>query len=315
MQKKIRLGISSCLLGNKVRHDGGHKHSKYLTETLSEFFDFVPICPEMAIGLGTPRPAMHLEGQLSNHRLVVIRGQKQDYTDKMTAFSEKAAEKLTDISGYILKSKSPTCGMERIRIYKENQNPLNETTSGLFARSLMKRQPLMPIEEEGRLHDLVLRENFFERLYVFQRWQNLVASGPTMAKLVNFHTRHKFILMSRGTVPLYTLGRIVANHDKQPTEAVAEKYIQGVMLTLKNKAPRTQQTNVLLHIFGYLKNVIDAKTKANALGVIETYRKGYTPLVVPLTLIKHLFQLSPHPYIEQQYYLDPYPEELMLRNI
>lgn len=315
MQEKIQIGISSCLLGNQVRHDGGHKNSKYITEILTEFFEFVPVCPEVAIGLGTPRPAMHLEGDLSEQRLIVIKEPEKDYTHDMVSFSEKKAQSLTDISGYILKSKSPSCGMERIRIYKEKQNALNETTSGLYARALMKHQPLLPLEEEGRLHDPILRENFFERVYVYQRWQNLASSEMSMAKLVDFHTRHKFNLMSRGASSLYALGRIIANAERHPVETVADEYIRGVMSLLKNRARRSQQTNVMLHLFGYLKKSIDSQTKANTLEVIETYRKGYTPLVAPLTLLKHLFQEYPHPYIEKQHYLEPYPEELMLRNI
>lgn len=314
-RNKPKLGVSACLLGKAVRHDGGHKRARFVTDKLAEYFEFVSVCPEVAIGLGTPRPAMHLVGKPAAPELIEIGHPENNYTQAMETFAEHIYQtELEEICGYILKSKSPSCGMERVRVYHDNGIAHAATTAGIYAAKLMAFNPSLPLEEEGRLNDAVLRENFLERVYVYQRWQQMVASGLSMQKLIDFHTRHKMILMSRSSDALYQLGRMLGEN-KQPVDDLAAEYFTNLMQILKKKATHKSHVNVLMHIMGYLKKSISAQEKQEMLAVLTSYRKGYVPLVAPLTLLKHHFNTHPDDYITNQYYLDPYPEALMLRNI
>lgn len=313
MHEKILIGVSSCLLGNEVRYDGGHKRDRYITDTLSDYFDFKAYCPETAIGLGIPRPTIQLLLKQDEIRLVESNDSEQDYTDVMHDVSAAYAMQLSDISGYILKSKSPSCGMERVKLYKEAGMPINEGT-GLFTFQLMQKQPFLPVEEEGRLNDARIRENFIERVFAFNRWQKLLAEGLTVKGLMDYHRRHKFILLAHNEAIYRELGKMVAATTKDNLAEQAESYMAGFTECMKNKATRKQHVNVLQHAMGYLKKELASDDKAELLGLFEQYARGEVPLVVPITLLKHHFRKSPDDYIDEQFYMSPYPGELMLRN-
>ena len=312
--RPIRVGISSCLLGKEVRFDGGHKRDRYLTDTLGIFFEWVPVCPEVELGLGTPRETLRLIGEPESPRLV-FRKTGGDITDEMQGWSQKRLEPLAkqDLSGYILKSDSPSCGMERVRVYGTGGMP-SKTGVGIYARALLDRFPFLPVEEEGRLHDIPLRENFVERVFCYRRWRDLVAGGLTRGKLVEFHTRHKLLLMAHSPKHYTELGRVVANAKAMSPSALEQTYGELFMTALKVKATTKKHTNVLQHILGYLKKSLEPRDKAEMLAVLADYAKGLVPLVVPLTLLKHYLSRFEVAYVLDQVYLNPHPKELMLRN-
>lgn len=310
---KIKLGISSCLLGQSVRHDGGHKRHSYTVNTLSGYFEFVSFCPEVMSGLGTPRPTIRLVDQQDAIRLVEVKNRNVDVTDKLLETSSLITEQAFGLAGYIVKKDSPSCGMERVRVYDQNDVP-RRTGQGVFAYTLMKAYPNMPVEEEGRLMDAVLRENFLQRVYVYDRWLKAAKQGMTANGLVEFHTQHKFILLAHDEAVYRELGPIVAKAGSNDMETLAEAYISKFMSALKKPATRKRHTNVLMHVSGFLKKRLtpDEKTELNE--ILDQYRSGIVPLVVPLTLLKHHFRRFPNSYIKTQRYIDPYPEALMLRN-
>ncbi len=310
---KIQIGISSCLLGEEVRYDGGHKRNVYITGTLSRYFDFKAICPEMAVGLGVPRPTIRLVDTGAGIRVVGVKDASLDVTDKLQDFSLDAMSGLRNISGYILKKDSPSCGMERVRVYNASDMP-EKRGRGIFADTLMKALPYLPVEEEGRLMDPVLRENFIERVFIYYRWQQLIKDGLSAQKLIEFHTRHKFNLLAHDEVVYRQLGRMVAELNEENLQALANNYLDLLMSGLKKPATRKRHTNVLMHIMGFFKNQLNSDDKQEMLDLLDAYRLGQVPLIVPVTMLKHHLRRNPHPYIEQQYYMSPYPEELMLRN-
>jgi uncharacterized protein YbgA (DUF1722 family)/uncharacterized protein YbbK (DUF523 family) len=309
----ISVGISACLVGERVRFDAGHKKDAYITGTLAQYFTLIPICPEAAVGLGTPRPPIRLVGEPANARAVRVDDPSIDVTKSLAKYGRKMARSLPEISGYILKNRSPSCGMERVNIYPE-KGPPRKSAQGIYARHFMLTNPLVPVEEEGRLGDAVLRENFIERVFAYHRWQCLRTSGLSAKKLIDFHTRHKLLLMAHNEKEYRALGPLVAQSGKLPFATLRDRYISTFMEILRHKATRRRHTNVLLHVFGYLKKKIDAEDKMELVDLIEQYRLGLVPLIVPITLLQHFFRRYPDPYITQQYYLSPHPKELMLRN-
>jgi uncharacterized protein YbgA (DUF1722 family)/uncharacterized protein YbbK (DUF523 family) len=311
---RIRVGISACLLGQEVRFDGGHKRDRYITDTLGRFFEWVPVCPEVEMGLGTPRETLRLEGDPEAPRLVFGKT-RGDMTDQMQIWTRPRLETLAeaDLSGYILKSDSPSCGMERVRVYGAGGVPSRDGV-GIYARMLMERFPLLPVEEEGRLHDLPIRENFVERMFCYRRWRDLLGEGLTRGKLVAFHAAHKLLLLAHSPRHYQELGRLVAAAKQYSMKDLEARYGDLFMTGLKVKATAKKHTNVMQHILGYLKKELDVRDKAELLSVIGDYYKGLVPLVVPLTLFKHHLARIPVPYIQDQVYLTPHPKELMLRN-
>ena len=312
--QRIRVGISSCLLGAAVRYDGGHKRDAYITGTLARFFEFVPVCPEVAIGLGTPRPPIRLvrvEGEIR------VRGRADpslDVTGALRAFAHSTAARLGDgISGYIFKRASPSCGMERVKVHGENGMPAGRG-AGAYADALMSAMPLLPCEEEGRLGDPDLRENFIGRVFVFDRWQRLAGAGLTPAKLVGFHTAHKFLVLAHNQAAYRRMGRLVARAGEAGLEGLAAEYARELMTALERRATRGRHANVIEHLFGFVSRHLDAADRAEMLEVIAGYRAGVLPRLVPLTLLNHHFRRYPNPYVEGQVYLDPHPKEIMLRN-
>ncbi len=313
---RLKVAVSACLLGQPVRFDGGHKQAPLLTETLGRFIDFVPLCPELAIGLGTPRQALRLVGEAAEPRAIGNRD-GHDYSVPLRAYGrEQAAQLLAGperLCGLIVKKDSPSCGMERVRVYGESGIPV-KSGAGLFSREVMAAHPWLPVEEEGRLNDPALRENFIERLFVCQRWWQLLEGGLTPARLVEFHTRHKYMLMARGSVVYRQLGQRVAEAGSADLELLAQRYFPALMAALQQLASRGRHSNVLMHLMGYLKRQIVAREKQELLTLIESYRQGELPLVVPVTLLKHHLGRHPEEYLQRQHYLAPYPEGLMLRN-
>jgi uncharacterized protein YbgA (DUF1722 family)/uncharacterized protein YbbK (DUF523 family) len=302
-------------MGDNVRYDGGHKRDRFLLNTLGEFVDFVPVCPEVEIGLPVPREAMHLEGEPENPRLVTIKTGK-DYTERMQTWARERLEQLAEpkLHGFVFKSKSPSSGLYRVKIYDQHGMP-SRSGSGLFPREVMRRFPLLPLEEEGRLHDMGLRENFIERVFVYYRWTCMLDEDPTPGGIVAFHTAHKLTMMAHSPQHYQNMGRLVAQAGTLPWREFVDTYGQLLMEGLQVMVTPGRHVNVLQHLMGFLKDYLTSEDKQEVLGLIEDYQQGLLPLIVPLTLLKH--HLSRHPvadWVHQQVYLKPYPKELMLRN-
>jgi uncharacterized protein YbgA (DUF1722 family)/uncharacterized protein YbbK (DUF523 family) len=314
MTQKIRLGISTCLLGQKVRYDGGHKLDRFLTDTLGRYVEYVPVCPEVECGLPVPREAMHLEGDPENPRLVTIKS-RVDKTDQMIRWARRRVAELEkeDLSGYIFKSKSPSSGMERVKVYDEKGMP-SKKGIGLFARAFMEHFPLFPVEDEGRLHDPLIRENFIERVFVLSRWRDALVQSRSRGALVEFHTRHKLLILSHHEQHYRELGRLVASAKEIPVKELFGEYLNRLLALLKFKTTPKKNANVLMHIMGYFKHQLSGDEKKELLEVIDLYRTGIVPLLVPITLVNHYVRKYKDPYLQKQYYLNPHPIELQLRN-
>lgn len=313
-KKEINLGISACLMGEKVRYNGDHKKSSYCTNLLSQYFDFVPVCPEVAIGLGIPRKPIRLVGDMNQYRVKGTDDPTLDVTDELYDYGTRKARELDTISGYILMQKSPSCGMERVKVYHENGSPLGRSEPGIYARALMETNPLLPVEEEGRLHDPVLRENFINRVIAYHHWHEDVLKNLSYKKIGDFHARYKYQLMAHDQQGYAELGQLVAKGSNIPLDTMARDYFSQFMALLKQKANRKSHTNVLMHILGYLKKSITSADKQQLLKQIENYRTGIVPLIVPLTVLKHFVDIHGSDYVRNQYYLAPHPEALGLRN-
>jgi uncharacterized protein YbgA (DUF1722 family)/uncharacterized protein YbbK (DUF523 family) len=310
----IRLGISTCLLGEPVRYDGGHKRDRFITDTLGQYVEFVPVCPETECGLGVPRESMRLEGDPVSPRLITRRT-RVDHTDRMVAWGEKRLKELEkeDLCGFIFKSDSPSSGMERVRVYRDKGMPERKGV-GIFARMFMERFPLLPVEEEGRLHDLKLRENFVESIFALKRWRDLLKAHPTRGNLVAFHTEHKLLLLSHSSKHNQLMGKLVAEAKQISPGKLYREYETLFVAALRMKTTVKKNTNVLQHMMGYFKKELSADEKRELLEVIDSYHEGLAPLIVPITLLKHYVRKYDQPYLKQQVYLNPHPVELKLRN-
>jgi uncharacterized protein YbgA (DUF1722 family)/uncharacterized protein YbbK (DUF523 family) len=309
----IRIGVSSCLLGAKVRFDGGHKKDDFLVNTFGAWVEWVPVCPEVEVGMGTPRESVRLVREGDDVRMLAPKSGK-DWTEAMRAYSAQRAEKLAaaELSGYVLKKDSPSCGMERVKVHGDGMP--TKSGRGLFAEALLARFPNLPVEEEGRLCDPRLRDNFVERVFAYHRLRRFFSDRWTVGGLVAFHTAHKLQLMAHAPGSHETLGRLVARAKGLPREELRESYETEFMQGLKAIATTRRNTNVLHHILGYFKRLLDGEARAELLGVIEDYGRGLVPLVVPITLIRHHVRLHSVAYLAGQVYLEPHPKELMLRN-
>lgn len=309
-----KVGVSACLLGHPVRYDGGHKRHAFIAGPLSAHLEFVALCPETAIGLGVPRPTIRLLGNPERPRLVGTDDSGLDVTLKMEAYGRRQAGELTDLCGFILKENSPSCGVRRVKVFRANNGHMERKGSGVFARILRQRLPLLPMEDEGRLNDAVLRENFINRVYVMHRWQKLISKGLSRHRLIEFHTSHKYLLMAHSQAAYGRLGRRLADLSHGDLPTIAERYSEELMQTLKRRITRKRHANVLQHIMGHLKKRIDQHERRELNDSIEAYRRGEIPLSLPITLLRHLFQRYPDSYIERQLYLRPHPDGLGLRN-
>ncbi len=313
-EEKIRLGVSSCLLGEKVRFDGSHKHDRFLTETLGKYVEYVPVCPEVEMGLPTPRETLRLVGEPGAQRLVFSKS-GEDITARMQSWAQKRVAELEkeNLSGFVFKSKSPSSGMERVKLYDKNGVP-NKQGVGLFAQAFMEHFPLLPVEEDGRLHDPRLRENFIEIIFTLKRWRESIANGKTRGALVDFHSRHKLLILSHSPEIFRQMGKLVAGQMGLDIKETYAEYLALLMKGLRLKTTVAKHVNVLQHILGYFKNQLSADEKQEVLQVIQDYRSGLIPLIVPITLLNHFVRKYDQPYLQQQVYLNPHPLELQLRN-
>src|SRR5574340_207304 len=314
MQNKIKLGISSCLLGEKVRYDGGHQLDHYLKETLGRYINWVPVCPEVEYGLPVPRESMHLVGTEEDPRLITTRT-GVDHTDGMKKWACQRLNELEkeDLCGFVFKSRSPSSGMQGVKVYNASGIPIRKG-AGIFAGAFMERFPLLPVEDDGRLQAPALRENFIERVFVFSRWKKFLGSEAKIKDLVSFHTAHKLLILSHSIRHYRLLGSMVAGGENYKKEKLHSEYIFNLMDGLKLLSTAKKNTNVLHHILGYFRKTISSDEKQELLEVIEHYHKGYAPLIVPVTLIRHYVRKYDERYLSQQHYLAPHPDELMLRN-
>jgi uncharacterized protein YbgA (DUF1722 family)/uncharacterized protein YbbK (DUF523 family) len=312
--EKIKLGISTCLLGENVRYDGGHKLDRFLTDTLRQYIEYVPVCPEVECGLGVPRESMHLEGNPDSPRLVTIRT-KQDMTDCMVQWAQKRVVQLEkkDLCGFIFKSDSPSSGMERIRVYNEKGIPVKKGV-GIFARIFMDHFSLLPVEDEGRLHDPELRENFIERIFTLKRWREVLGKKESRGNVVDFHTKHKLLILSHSPKHYQMMGKLVAQAKNLPLKELYQEYQTLLMESLGLKTTPKKNANILQHMMGYFKEQLSSDEKQELLEVIDLYRKEIIPLIVPITLINHYVRKYDQPYLKKQIYLNPHPLELQLRN-
>lgn len=314
MGEKVRIGISSCLLGEQVRYDGGHRQDHYLTDTFGRLVEWIPVCPEVEYGLSTPREAMRLVGDPEAPRLVT-RKTGTDHTDGMLKWASGRLKQLEheNLCGFIFKSRSPSSGMRGVKVYTEAGMP-GRTGAGIFGGAFIRRFPLVPAEDDGRLHDPALRENFIERIFVLRRWRDFLLQGSSLKNLVSFHTKHKLLIMAHSPKHYSALGRLVADGKGKERKRLLEEYIAALMEGLRLLATVKKNTNVLMHCMGYFKKQITADEKQELLEVIENYHGGLIPLVVPVTLINHYVRKYNESYLRDQFYLKPHPLELMLRN-
>jgi uncharacterized protein YbgA (DUF1722 family)/uncharacterized protein YbbK (DUF523 family) len=314
MTQKIRLGVSACLLGQNVRYDGQHKLDHFITDTLGRYVDYVPVCPEVECGFGVPRESMRLVGNPEDPRLITTRT-KVDKTEPMVTWARKRVEELTseNLCGFIFKSDSPSSGMERVKVYSE-KGMVCGRSPGLFAREFLRFFPLLPAEEEGRLHDPDLRENFIERIFALNRYREEMARKPAVATLMQFHARHKLLIMAHHAGAVTEMGRLLARARPADLPAVRAAYEALLLQTLKRLATPAKHVNVLQHMLGYFRDTLTSAEKQEMLAILESFKRGDVPLIVPVTMMKHYVNKFQVAYLAEQVYLDPHPLELKLRN-
>jgi uncharacterized protein YbgA (DUF1722 family)/uncharacterized protein YbbK (DUF523 family) len=314
MKDLVKIGVSACLLGENVRYDGGHKWDRFLTDTLGQYVEYVPVCPELECGLGVPREAMRLVGDPDAPRLVTIHT-KRDHTDRMLEWADRRVRELEneDLCGFIFKSRSPSSGMERVKVYGPSGNPVRKGV-GLFAKLFMDHFPRIPVEDEGRLHDPVLRENFIERIFCFKRLRQLLVQPKSRGRIVDFHTTNKLLVLSHSPDLYRKMGKLVGNPAKIDITELYSRYQKMLMEALRLKATPKKHGNVLQHMMGYFKKELSADEKQELLENFSHYRNGHVPLIVPVTLINHYVRKYAQAYLASQYYLNPHPVELKLRN-
>ena len=311
---KPKIAISACLLGAEVRYNAGHKNSRLCSEVLSEHFEFVPVCPEVAVGLGIPREPIRLVGDALQRRAVGSVDPGLDVTQPLADYGDRMASELSDICGYIFMQKSPSCGLERVKLYHPKGHVQDGGTRGIYADAFCARHPDLPVEEDGRLNDPVLRENFLTRVFAYAAWQDVLRSGLSRRGLTDFHARYKYLLMAHNPLQYKALGKLLGNMGQSDAKELGPRYFSALMSALKQCATRGTHSNVLQHLSGYFKQTISREDKQEIQQLIGQYRQGIVPLVVPLTLLKHHLRHHPDPYIAQQVYLQPHPENLSLRN-
>lgn len=311
----IRIGISACLLGDQVRYDGGHKRDGFLVDTFGKYVEWIRVCPEVESGLPTPRETLRLVSR-DGHLRMMMPKTGRDWTGEMTRYASRRVAEITrlDLSGYVLKKDSPSCGMERVKVYAEAGGMPSKSGRGLFAAALMSQLPWLPVEEEGRLYDPRLRENFVERVFAYRRLKALFAGRWTVGHLVAFHTAHKLVLLSHSPSAYRDLGRLVAAAKATPRAELRAHYERGFMEALAVLATPKRHVNVLQHMLGYFRGVLDAAVREELARLVDDYRLALVPLVVPVTMIQHYVRRLNVEYLAGQVYLSPHPKELMLRN-
>jgi len=313
MDHKIKVGISSCILGNPVRWNAGHKLDKYLTHTLGQFVDYVPVCPEVEVGLGVPRESMRLVGDPEQPRLITFKS-KADHTDRMVRWARKRVKALEkeDLCGFIFKSDSPSSGMIRVKVYNDKGMP-HKVGVGIFAREFMNHFPSIPVEDDGRLNNPQIRENFIQQIFTMKRWRDANRGRRAMGKLVAFHTQNKLLLLSHSQRHYRLMGKLVAQGKQLPMGDLYHQYQNLLLDALKLKTTIKKNINVLQHLMGYFKKQLSGDEKQELLETFEHYRQQQVPLIVPITLINHYVRKYQQPYLKDQTYLHPHPLELKLR--
>lgn len=314
LQHKIPVGISACLLGDNVRFNGGHSRSDYCDATLSDYFDYQKFCPEVAAGFGTPRPTLRLEGNPQDPRMTYSNQKGGDITHTFMEASLPYIDKLAHLDGYILMKNSPSCGLERIKVYQENGHPHMQRTSGLFTKALRERYPLLPVEEDGRLNDPLLKENFLMRVFAHHEFRHCVEIAPSMKSLIEFHSRYKYLVMAHSQPAYKMLGKMLSGNDPRSLMELKDAYFRAFMTTLSKPAKRKNHCNALMHLVGYLKRSVDVSIRKDILGVIEQYRRGEVNLATPITLLNHYLSHYGSQYVKEQRYFAPYPSALGIRN-
>ncbi|WP_346434142.1 DUF523 and DUF1722 domain-containing protein [Nonomuraea composti] len=305
-----RLAVSTCLLGEPVRYNGGHSRDRFLTDALGPYVDWVPVCPEIEAGLGAPRETLRQERSDDGPRLVT-RTTHVDLTARMTRLADRRAAEL-DVDGYVFKAKSPTCGIHGVPVYRPDGTPADRRNRGLFSGIVMARHPLLPVEDEGRLHDALLRESFVERVFAHARLRALFAGDWRTRDLIAFHARHKMQLLAHDPALYREAGRVVAAAGGRPREEVAARYTEAFQRTLATKATTGKNVNVLQHCLGML--ALDPVRRADVVDVIDAYQAGLVPLSVPTTLLRHHARGEAAAYVRDQTYFSPYPDALRLRH-
>lgn len=309
----ITLGASACLLGMEVRYNGGHKRSSLCSQSLSAHVDFIPVCPEVGIGMSVPREPIRLTGDPKSPRAVGTQNRSRDLTDALARYALHMTHDLQGISGFIFMQQSPSCGLQRVKVYHDNGHS-SEPGQGIFAAAFCALNPDLPVEEDGRLNDPVLRENFLTRAYAFAEWQQLLKQGLTRSSLIAYHSSYKYLLMATDPAQHKILGRLLSKLDTCDLSELAPHYFSMLMASLKKCATRSTHCNTLQHLSGHLKNALSKNERQEMQNIIQQYRSGIIPLIVPITLLKHHFRNHPDPYIKTQKYMQPHPEELGLRN-
>ena len=312
--EKIPVGISSCLIGNPVRYNGGHKHDRRITDMLGQLFDFTPVCPEVSAGLGIPRPTIRL---VDTGEGIAIRGAKKpelDVTRELTDASAKIVSRLPQLAGFILKKDSPSCGVFRVKIYREDGHLSRAETRGEFTHQLLAARPWLPVEEEGRLNDPVLRENFINRVIVYRRLQKLETADAGIADLIDFHSCHKLLVQSHSPEAARQLGRLLANPIDRSFGELVEAYRRQIMIAMRKPVPRRRHAMVMERIMGFLRSHLDAGDRQEFRDLLGSYRRGEMPLVVPVTMLRHHLRRLPENHAARQVYLSPHPDALALRN-
>lgn len=311
---KIKVGISACLLGQPVRFNGSHKNAPFCSEVLSEWFEYVPICPEVEIGMGIPREPIRLVNENNQIRVKNVTDQSRDYTDQLHALADTRAPELNDLCGYIFMQKSPSCGVFRVKVYNTNGMPETNPAMGAFAYQLKKHYPLLPMEEAGRINDIRLRENFIIRVFANHDWRQHVIASPLPKNLVAFHTRYKFLLQAHSESHYRQLGQIVAEAGVKPMQEILTQYIELFTSCLSQLAKINNHVNVMLHMLGFLKLKLSTKEKSSVIALIEQYKAKKVPLIVPVSMLNHYVEIHQVKYLLGQKYLSPYPYDLGLRN-
>ncbi|MCU7933010.1 MAG: DUF523 and DUF1722 domain-containing protein [Candidatus Thiodiazotropha sp. (ex Codakia rugifera)] len=309
-----KVGVSACLIGRNVRYDGGHKRDMFIADVLDKHVYLIPICPELAIGLGVPRETIQLIGDHQRPRLVGVSDHNHDITDIMESYADAQSNQLNELCGYILKKDSPSCGIEQVKVYSKDGKQFKRRGRGIFARILMEHHPFIPIEEELQLSNATGRENFVNRIYVLQRWYTMLHNGLSPAQLQEFHTIHKYLVMAHSQTGYRRLGKLIANQSGQDMDSLSKSYICGLMSALRHRANRGSHSNVLQYIMGYLKKRISHDEKVGLSASIDSYRRGETPLSAPINLLKYYIRFHPDEYLQKQVYLQPYPDIIGLRN-
>ena len=309
------MGIGSCLAGNAVRYNAQTKSPNQYVRGISENFEMRAFCPEMGVGMGVPRPPIHLVGSETSVRALDVDTHSNDFTDKLAAYAGKVLALAPELCGYILVKGSPSCGFERVKRFSDNGHSVASDQRGIFAAALAQADPLLPLEDDGRLNDPGLRESFVTRAYTYHDWKTLCTAGLTPHRLVEFYSRYKYLVMAHHMPTYKILGRLVADAGKQPMEALAARFISELMAGLTHRATRRSHSNVLFHLSGYLKRTVSSEERQRLRDLIDQYRQGLVPLIVPITMLRHHFANNPNAYIDQQVFMAPYPDELQLRNL